>query len=761
MKAYVLWNQAKNMNKPKLKSKLLTVCLLLLLGLGLVGNFVPQAKSFPSVLSTDNTIFMQKFSNWYDTIHAYLNTTDFSLHHWYWTVGEEPHSKERNNLATHALYLTFAYELTGDLKYLHEAKYFVDNLINYVDATKKCLINEDYLGAYGWLGADTQLLWTETRLNQFYGQTYDVKTEIDYIISKASVNNATDLGWYYFWTDVSTAETLNSWQYFMTYLAYLTANNIYNYQTAVQKIYHYTEKQRKSDDLYPYNVGDATSNPDYSVGIIMFQIIASNYLSNIFNTTKIQASLTSLGRAMFVSYGSMDDMGGSGSLAEIARYKGYNIGQRLKTALKQTIDLYYFNKKNYDVGYPDGQRLLLLRTILLPFAISKSTTFEYSYGSYLKYGDWYQPDTIFSYNQTFLYDNYGFIEHIDGSDQLTCWYQLGWQFATFVYNSTGEYWQGFKDGSGSGFGTLTMRFYRNMGKVVVIRSQPNTNTIYRDYLCTANTNEGNVYLLFTNGTMYNVTSLSSTTNITITDSKYFGFIWRQYFRIIKTDTTNDLYTIIVSDSFRKIATTYSNAKNYEVANFLLPSTNSSALQTKRLSILTEYANGTDDREQTYPTPEGMMKWQLKHYSDVSIYTNKNMTSSSYGGNVITFVISAPSGNTSTTKVYVGDKGKPTSVSGATSWSYNEATKILTITVVHSSPATITVDWTSRIVSYFTEAATIILAFFTLEILFTVIYFVEFDKKLTNYQKFLRIIKITIATIIIATILIVFAQILLV
>jgi len=30
------------MNTPKLKFKLLTVCLLLLLGLGLVGNFVPQ-----------------------------------------------------------------------------------------------------------------------------------------------------------------------------------------------------------------------------------------------------------------------------------------------------------------------------------------------------------------------------------------------------------------------------------------------------------------------------------------------------------------------------------------------------------------------------------------------------------------------------------------------------------------------------------------------------------------------------------------------
>ena len=75
----------------------------------------------------------------------------------------------------------------------------------------------------------------------------------------------------------------------------------------------------------------------------------------------------------------------------------------------------------------------------------------------------------------------------------------------------------------------------------------------------------------------------------------------------------------------------------------------------------------------------------------STNVNASVTSWSFSNN-LTFTVSAPSGSTSTTKVYVGDKGQPTSVSGATNWSYDEATKILTITVVHSSPATITVDW---------------------------------------------------------------------
>lgn len=57
-------------------------------------------------------------------------------------------------------------------------------------------------------------------------------------------------------------------------------------------------------------------------------------------------------------------------------------------------------------------------------------------------------------------------------------------------------------------------------------------------------------------------------------------------------------------------------------------------------------------------------------------------------------ISGNSGATSTTQVYCGSKGEPISVSGATSWSYDSATKICTITVTHSSSQEVTIHWTS-------------------------------------------------------------------
>lgn len=73
----------------------------------------------------------------------------------------------------------------------------------------------------------------------------------------------------------------------------------------------------------------------------------------------------------------------------------------------------------------------------------------------------------------------------------------------------------------------------------------------------------------------------------------------------------------------------------------------------------------------------------------------NITSASLSRKILTFTVSAESGRTSTTKVYCGDKDEPTSVSGATSWSYDSVTKVLTITAVHSSLVTIVVNWSLR------------------------------------------------------------------
>lgn len=87
--------------------------------------------------------------------------------------------------------------------------------------------------------------------------------------------------------------------------------------------------------------------------------------------------------------------------------------------------------------------------------------------------------------------------------------------------------------------------------------------------------------------------------------------------------------------------------------------------------------------------DGSIDSSSPYYADI--------TASTLTDSQLKFTISAPSGNTTTTNIYCGSKGKPKEVSGLSStgsWSYDDITKILIITTVHSSDAQITVSWAS-------------------------------------------------------------------
>lgn len=59
---------------------------------------------------------------------------------------------------------------------------------------------------------------------------------------------------------------------------------------------------------------------------------------------------------------------------------------------------------------------------------------------------------------------------------------------------------------------------------------------------------------------------------------------------------------------------------------------------------------------------------------------------------IVFTVTAPSGNTSTTRIYAGTWGRPWEVDGATTWSYSMGSRVVVINVLHSSSEEVTVDW---------------------------------------------------------------------
>ena len=71
----------------------------------------------------------------------------------------------------------------------------------------------------------------------------------------------------------------------------------------------------------------------------------------------------------------------------------------------------------------------------------------------------------------------------------------------------------------------------------------------------------------------------------------------------------------------------------------------------------------------------------------------NMTITKIESDEIDYTVNAETDVTSVTKIYVGSKGRPSNVSGATSWSYNSNLKIITVNVLHQSPADIGLEWT--------------------------------------------------------------------
>lgn len=72
--------------------------------------------------------------------------------------------------------------------------------------------------------------------------------------------------------------------------------------------------------------------------------------------------------------------------------------------------------------------------------------------------------------------------------------------------------------------------------------------------------------------------------------------------------------------------------------------------------------------------------------------NSTIVLNSYSGIKLNFTVTASSSSAGTTKVYVGDRGQPRNVSGASSWSYDSEMEILTITTLHPGSAVIIVSW---------------------------------------------------------------------
>jgi len=127
-----------------------------------------------------------------------------------------------------------------------------------------------------------------------------------------------------------------------------------------------------------------------------------------------------------------------------------------------------------------------------------------------------------------------------------------------------------------------------------------------------------------------------------------------------------------------------------------------AIQTGNYSI-TRYRGSSDEWETYQYLPSNVFivgalnAYYQKIYKSTNPYiltTDKEITASLYSSQKLTFTVSNTNfaGSTSTTQVCCGDKGQPIEVSGPISWSYDNATKILSITVEHSVSEIVEIRW---------------------------------------------------------------------
>lgn len=110
----------------------------------------------------------------------------------------------------------------------------------------------------------------------------------------------------------------------------------------------------------------------------------------------------------------------------------------------------------------------------------------------------------------------------------------------------------------------------------------------------------------------------------------------------------------------------------------------------------EITNGTTIEKAASPLKIKVKQGGLLQFKFTKVKTyaesDAAIINSSIGNYKWTLTIFVSSDQTSTTEVFVAEKGRPKNVADAASWSYDESTRILTVTAIHSGSVVITVKW---------------------------------------------------------------------
>lgn len=331
-------------------------------------------------------IFWNFFPVWKQMVYSKLNVTDFNLYDEPYSISwEKDYYRERWNLVHTAIFDIYAYEMIGNRTYLNEAKFLVDNLLRYVDKESDALTIYDF-GFDQPIGfSDAFLTVAMHKLNKYGLGNYNITDRVNKILSRANVNNSTDLAWGYIWSDTSKEPEVgvNRMTPFAFMLSYLTSEGVGNYTSEVQKIYHWVNQARLSDNLLGYNIGDTTPSYHYTMVSWYMFLMAYKYLPEAFNATDLRVVLSAINNQAYDKLEQKSALFGY-SLALAAHQVGFNAGN-LTQLIDPLLNVYDFESNTDFFGTHNLYRGHLLQMIWLltvtgnnPSMDIPSTSFTYT-----------------------------------------------------------------------------------------------------------------------------------------------------------------------------------------------------------------------------------------------------------------------------------------------------------------------------------------------------------------------------------------------
>lgn len=659
------------------------VCLLLLL-LCLTENVLQIEIEAKATLSEVDQAFMDIFFEYRKYVYSEFDRREFSYDDWNLTIGEYQFASHRWTPALYAFFATIAYEKTSNMTYLWEAKFFVDGLMyhtydswDYAD-TESISLYVRAPGSFGMFHVDVYWWWAMQKLNEHLGTSYNVTNRVDKAIDYAIVNNSTDLWWTYNYITQTRDNVSNTWAPMLGFMSYLTYKNVKNYQSEVEKIYNSIERTRTDNHCYRYTYPIGNDDMHYTLITLSGILIAKKYLPSVINATKIQKTLDYYSNdyhhlagiaTMYLLGKQFADLTFGSQYIRAVRLLKDNLGLWFNASRKGGTPKFWSRFEIYD-GFRHSMAIHLALFPMLGLAFTGETIFPS-----LSY-------TIMELNNNFYFGN-AFYNYSDKwVDSTSTGVRVYFDTFESVYAIKEYYHLTSTSVNATHYiGATTI----NNINVTVFHSKKLTNRGiklndtaaigYHHQLSTAS-----FKLVFANGS---TTTLES--NGTYKLDTAFAMLKSNIVRFFVFDNdTFDLtyttWTYLETQGSYVLVNIMSTEKDYssnsefiswvanEVSNFKSGAREIAFEEKRPMTALQNYikTSGVD----------GLMLFSENASAEI--------TGASFSNDKLSFTLNASSGTTSIAQIYCGDKGEPISVSGASSWGYDSQTKIVTLSVLHTS-----------------------------------------------------------------------------